>query len=284
MKSFRLFIVIALICFALSPAAQAVVPAPDGGYPGANTAEGQAALFSLTTGTTNVAVGWGSLYSDAEGSLNTAAGAGALLFNNSGNNNVAVGGAAGFYNVDGSENTFVGTGVGKNIVSGFNNTYLGNFVGDGVGDESSTIRINDLSGGNAEECFIGGIFNNFQPIPAHGGSGSVRVVTIDLADDHLGWDLLVSADKPGYQAPMQAPQRSAPARRSAPTRPTLGKVEKLEATVAQQQKQIETLTAQLKEQAKTFTAQLMEQAAQIQKVSAQLEVSKPAPQTVLNNQ
>ena len=52
----------------------------------------------------------------------------------------------------------------------------------------------------------------------------------------------------------------------------VGKVEKLEATVAQQQKQIETLTAQLKEQA-----------AQIQKVSAQLEVSKPAPQTVKNN-
>jgi hypothetical protein len=56
----------------------------------------------------------------------------------------------------------------------------------------------------------------------------------------------------------------------------------LEATVAQQQKQIETLTTQLKEQASTFTAQLKEQAAQIQKVSAQLEVSKPAPQVVAN--
>ena len=38
-----------------------------------------------------------------------------------------------------------------------------------------------------------------------------------------------------------------------------------------QQKQIEALTAQLKEQA-----------AQIQKVSAQVEVSKPAPQVVNN--
>jgi septal ring factor EnvC (AmiA/AmiB activator) len=46
-----------------------------------------------------------------------------------------------------------------------------------------------------------------------------------------------------------------------------------QATVAQQQKEIQALTAQLKEQA-----------AQTQKVSAQLEVSKPAPQTVLNNQ
>jgi len=33
-----------------------------------------------------------------------------------------------------------------------------------------------------------------------------------------------------------------------------------------------------------LTAQLKEQAAQIQKVSAQLKLSKPAPQTVLNNQ
>jgi multidrug resistance efflux pump len=49
------------------------------------------------------------------------------------------------------------------------------------------------------------------------------------------------------------------------------KVEKLQAAVAQQDKQVATLTAQLKEQA-----------AQIQKVSAQLEVSKPAPRIVTN--
>jgi len=62
----------------------------------------------------------------------------------------------------------------------------------------------------------------------------------------------------------------------------VGKVEKLEAMVARQQKQIETLTAQLREQAETFTAQLKEQATRIQKVSAQLEVSKRAPQVVNN--
>jgi hypothetical protein len=62
----------------------------------------------------------------------------------------------------------------------------------------------------------------------------------------------------------------------------VGKDEKLEATVAQQQKQIETLTARLREQAETFTAQLKEQAIQIQKVSAQLELNKPAPQVVNN--
>ena len=49
------------------------------------------------------------------------------------------------------------------------------------------------------------------------------------------------------------------------------KVERLEATVAQQQNEIKALTAQLKAQA-----------AQIQKVSAQLETSKPAPKVVAN--
>ena len=60
------------------------------------------------------------------------------------------------------------------------------------------------------------------------------------------------------------------------------KVETLRATVAQQQKQIETLIVQLREQADTLTAQLKEQAAQIQKVSAQLELNTLAPQTVNN--
>jgi septal ring factor EnvC (AmiA/AmiB activator) len=50
------------------------------------------------------------------------------------------------------------------------------------------------------------------------------------------------------------------------------KVQQLEATVAQQQRGMEVLTAQLKEQA-----------SQIQKVSAQLELSKSAPQMVGNN-
>jgi len=49
------------------------------------------------------------------------------------------------------------------------------------------------------------------------------------------------------------------------------KVEKLQATVAEQQKTIETLTTQLREQA-----------AQIQKVSAQVELIKPAPRVVEN--
>jgi hypothetical protein len=64
-------ILIGIVCIALLPKAQAVVPAPDGGYPGGNTAEGQNALLSLTTGGFNTAVGFLSLRSDTFGSFNT---------------------------------------------------------------------------------------------------------------------------------------------------------------------------------------------------------------------
>ncbi len=53
----------------------------------------------------------------------------------------------------------------------------------------------------------------------------------------------------------------------------LATIADLKSTVAQQQKGMEVLTARLNEQA-----------TQIQKVSAQLELSKHTPQTVLNNQ
>jgi septal ring factor EnvC (AmiA/AmiB activator) len=63
----------------------------------------------------------------------------------------------------------------------------------------------------------------------------------------------------------------------------VGEVQKLEATVAQQQNQIQTLTVQLREQAQTFAAQLKEHATQIQKVRADLEMSKRGLQVVNNH-
>jgi septal ring factor EnvC (AmiA/AmiB activator) len=62
------------------------------------------------------------------------------------------------------------------------------------------------------------------------------------------------------------------------------KNEEQEATIAQQRKDFQSALAQQREEIQALTAQLKEQAAQIQKVSAQLEASKAAPQTVLNNQ
>jgi Chaperone of endosialidase len=108
---------LAFLCLsAVAPKAKAVVPPPDGGYPGFNTAEGTNALFSLTTGAANTAVGWYSLFSNTTGSFNTALGAGALLSNIGGPSegvaaveNTAVGTAALLFNTMGAANTAVGS-------------------------------------------------------------------------------------------------------------------------------------------------------------------------------
>jgi hypothetical protein len=55
------------------------VPGPDGAYSGGNTAEGQAALFSLTTDMNNAAVEFSPLRSNTIGSFNTAIAVGAIL-------------------------------------------------------------------------------------------------------------------------------------------------------------------------------------------------------------
>jgi len=99
-----LLIPLVFACFALSQSAQGVVPAPDGGYPGQNTAEGQNALKNLTTGSGNTAVGWFSLKSLATGSFNTGVGAGTLALNTA-DNNTATGAAALFLNTTGDGNT-----------------------------------------------------------------------------------------------------------------------------------------------------------------------------------
>src|SRR5690242_4827301 len=101
-------IILALSFLALGPTGHAVSPAPDGGYPGGNTAEGQNALFSLSTGGYNTAVGYLSLRSDSTGSYNTALGAGALLAN-AGDQNTATGAGALLSNTTGGGNTANGT-------------------------------------------------------------------------------------------------------------------------------------------------------------------------------
>jgi hypothetical protein len=116
--------VAALMSLGLLPNAQAVSPAPDGGYPGGNTAEGQTALLSLTTGGFNTAVGFLSLRSDTTGSFNTAIGAGTLL-SNTGDENTATGAGALLSNTTGGGNTANGTLALFNNTAGNNNTATG---------------------------------------------------------------------------------------------------------------------------------------------------------------
>jgi hypothetical protein len=179
----------ALTCFALVLTARAVDPAPDGGYPGANTAEGDGALDRLTTGTLNTAIGLAAMQNNTTGSENTAVGEEALFggtANSHGNGNTAVGVAAMFRNFGGDFNTAIGefalnrnstgnyntaNGVSalQRNTTGSNNIGVGAFAGfhltfgdnnidignRGVANESNTIRIGRK--GTQQATFIAGI-------------------------------------------------------------------------------------------------------------------------------
>ena len=143
-RSASILVALTLGAFALASASTAfgVVPAPDGGYPGGNTAEGDNALFSLTTGTGNTAVGSNALFNNttgrnntAEGDValqnnttgidNTAIGVLALTDNTIGNSNTAIGFFALFSNTTGNSNTATGVEALINNSTGSNNTANG---------------------------------------------------------------------------------------------------------------------------------------------------------------
>jgi uncharacterized coiled-coil protein SlyX len=136
----------ALACFALpaTPKAFAVSPAPDGGYPGSNTAEGSSALLNLSSGISNTAVGFQVLYLNTTGNYNTAIGAktmqgdkgaqntgtgyNALIINHSGSYNTANGANALYgdpHSNGGSNNTGIGQGALYVFLGAIENTAIG---------------------------------------------------------------------------------------------------------------------------------------------------------------
>jgi Chaperone of endosialidase len=148
MKSQNLILIlIGIVCLGLFPKAHAVNPAPDGGYPGGNTAEGQDALVILTTGTYNTAIGLFSLLSNTEGKFNTAVGAGTLLANmgdpssGEGVENTATGAGALLSNNTGSSNTANGAFALFSNTTGADNTATGQFalVFNTTGDANTAI-------------------------------------------------------------------------------------------------------------------------------------------------
>ena len=158
-------IVSALMCFGLSPVAYAVVPAPDGGYPGGNTAEGTQALNSLninpnarvTAGLDNTAIGFQTLFSNTASNNNTAVGYQALFSHTNGDGNTAVGVFALQSDTSGDSNTAFGmSALALNTTGGFN-TAIGtgalvtNRTGNGntaVGADALIFSGNTISGGN----------------------------------------------------------------------------------------------------------------------------------------
>jgi hypothetical protein len=173
LRSSSILLAVALACFGLLPLnAFGVVPAPDGGYPGFNTAEGQKALFSLTTGGGNTAIGSFSLFSNTDGSFNTGVGAGTLLFNvgdqstGEGVENTAIGAAALLFNTIGYDNTAVGTQALFSNTDGAANTATGyqalasNTTGlANTATGSSALRSNTTGSGNTAHG-LGALFSN----------------------------------------------------------------------------------------------------------------------------
>jgi hypothetical protein len=285
---------------------------------GTNTAVGAGALFSNTTGGDNNAVGAFALFSSSTAFFNNAHGHSALLNNIDGGENNAFGDLAMESNTSGDANTAIGDDALRFNVDGSGNVAVGDEAGTGLGASvNNCIAINVNGAGPFavldNTCFIGSIFD--QPVSDVGTQEAVfvdqfNVVGIQSSSRRFKHDIQpmdkaseailaldpvtfkYNGDKNGKT------QYGLVAEEVAKVNPDLvvqhkngeistvryeqvnamllneflkehKKVQGLEATVAQQQKGMEVLTAQLKEQA-----------AQIQKVSAQLEVSKPAPQVV----
>jgi trimeric autotransporter adhesin len=323
----RAFLLIALTIgwLALAPHTRAVCQ--EGCLTNSNTALGEDALISLTTGGFNTANGNQALQNNTGGSNNTAHGNQALLGTTTGNSNTAVGGGALATNTTGKENTAVGASAllnnagsanlalgfeaGVNLTAGNDNVYIAN---PGFVQESKRIHIGLPGFHNA--TFIAAISGSFVPggvgviVGSNGKLGTVvsserfkdEIKPMDKASE------VILALKPVtflYKKeidPESIPQFGLVAEEVEKVNPDLvardadGKpytvryeavnamllneflkehrtVQEQKATIAQlkqnfaeQQKQIEALTAGL------------------QKVGAQVEMSRSAPRTVGNNQ
>jgi endosialidase-like protein len=299
---------------------QAVSPAPDGGYPGGNTAEGQNALLSRTTGSYNTAIGYLSLLSDTTNSFNTAVGAGALLANtadentavglgallshSTGSANTANGAFALFSDTAGEANTAIGDRALVNNTTGSINVALGFDAGALVTTANNVICIGSTGSNVNDSCFIGNIAGVNQGGPAaavfiNTGTGQLgttppsssrrfkreikamdkaseailglKPVTFEYKSDKTNTAQfgLIAEEVAEVNPNLVVRDKNGEiysVRYDAVNAMLLNEFLKARRQIDAQQKQIDGLIAGL------------------QKVSAQLEVSKSAPHTVLNNQ
>ena len=264
----------------------------------------------------NVAVGGFALQANVDGARNTAVGAGAMQGGSGGSDNTAVGEVAG-NGTTGNFNTALGSGTGQGVAGGEGNIYIGAHVQPGASGEFEFIRIgNDTAFTFPYDTYIAGIFNrpndpatatvcyvdstgkvasifssrrykhdikpmdsaseailSFKPVSFHYNSDTKNTPCFGLmAEDVAAVNPdLVIRDKEGK--PMTVRYDAVNAMLLNEFLKAHRKIQELEASNAQQQRNF----AEQQKQIEALTAGL-------QKVSAQLEVSKAAPQTVLNNQ
>ena len=118
-----------------------------------NTATGYSSLFSNKTGDNNTAIGYESLYHNSTGNNNTASGYEALFQSTTGFDNTAAGAGALQYVTTGNSNIAVGYQAGYHLTTGINNIEIGN---KGLASDYNMIRIG-VEGLQAK-TFIAGIY------------------------------------------------------------------------------------------------------------------------------
>jgi endosialidase-like protein len=268
-----------------------------------NTADGNQALFSDTTGDGNTANGHHALYSNTTGAGNTATGLQALYSNTASVNNTADGIFALLNNTTGNQNIALGYAAGSNLTTGDNNIDIGNA---GVAAEANTIRIGKQ--GTQTKTFIAGIngtavMGGAVKVNAAGQLGtapSSRRFKTEIKQMDTASEAILALKPVTFRYKQEIDQEGIPqfglvaeevekvnpdlvtrdakgevytVRYEAVNAMLLNEFLKEHRTVQGQQNEIDALKAELKEQK-----------ALIQRVSAQIEVTKPAPRTVLNNQ
>jgi hypothetical protein len=281
-----------------------------------NTATGLNALLSNTEGSGNLAVGSVALRDLTSGDSNVAVGNAALVQGVTVNFNTALGRRA-LFRSQGDQNVGLGFFAGSNLNDGgTNNIYVGNVGPVPIGSESNTIRIGTQT---ATTATIGNPPVETHPMPAHtatfiaGISGAAitgRPVMIN-GNGRLG-TAPCSARYKDEIKPMDAASEVILALKPVTFRykkeidadrtPQFGliaeDVEKVNPNLVARDEQGKPYTVRyeavnamllnefLKEHRRVeqLEKQVAALTAGLQKVSAQLELSKTAPQTVLNNQ
>jgi uncharacterized coiled-coil protein SlyX len=262
-----------------------------------NTAIGYLALSGNTMGNWNTATGENALFANSTGTLNTATGVGALRSNTAGNYNVALGYFAGANQTDGNNNVYIGFGM-AGVAGEDNSCYIGNIYGQTssggtpvyinnvgkLGTTTSSRRFKkDIKPMNSDSETLFALrpvtFRYKKEIDSQ-GIPQFGLIAEDV--EKVNPDLVVR-DKNGNVNTVRYEQINSmllneflKEHRRVETQQTKienqeAAITELKSTVAQQQKGMEVLTTQLKEQA-----------AQIQKVSAKVEMTKPASQLVTN--
>jgi uncharacterized coiled-coil protein SlyX len=289
-----------------------------------NTADGSAALTSNTTGNFNAATGRVALSSNTTGSGNTANGFSSLSSNTTGEQNTANGVVALFNNTSGNTNIALGFGAGDNLTTGDNNIDIGNEgIADEAntirigtsGDQTQTF-IAGISGAAVAGATVHVNGDGQLGVAPSSERFKVEIKPMEKASE------VILAFKPvtfRYKReldPKGIPQFGLIAEDVVKVNPDLvsrdaqGKVytvryeavnamllneflkehrnvQEQEETITQVKSTVanqEAIIAQQQKDIKALTASLKEQASQIQKVSAELQLSKPAPQLVANDQ